>query len=354
MGALLPYFDAAKEYQHAGMIDWLTLKIDTSLLSDPIIETLRSKTARLCKISPDGAIDWTSYCWESVRSDTHQVCVRLGSEFHVQGSPARIGLKNNVFGSLDIRYCANKMINLATAILGIPELPQLEHWTCSRIDITRNFLMQSGAEARQAIEYLKQCPEGRQKHSFESYGLYVGKGSSLHRAKFYLKGQDARRNSRLKRAVYTDEQLLKSDKLLRAEYTIARHKIRRLKEDRKLPWHELTPAFLLSEHEAYIKDYLSDIEVTDMSDILERLISVAPTEGRARAAYDCYNRIRTNGYYQAKESYTYHTWRKHISYLRKAGFKRVDLQSINIIPLRKRAIELSEPVRHWDDIPLSA
>ena len=171
-------FDEVKEYKRAGMIDWLTLKICLSLLPIHLVDKLRSMAARLCKISADGEVDWETYCWDSVRSDTHQVCIRVGSDFYIQGSPARVGLPNNAFGSLDIRYCAEKMIGFAAQYLGIDGLPPLELWSCSRIDVTRNYVMQSGAEARQALAYLKQCPESKQKHSYESNGFYIGKGST--------------------------------------------------------------------------------------------------------------------------------------------------------------------------------
>ena len=174
-------FDEVKEYKRAGMIDWLTLKICLSLLPIHLVDKLRSMTARLCKISADGEVDWETYCWDSVRSDTHQVCIRVGSDFYIQGSPARVGLPNNAFGSLDIRYCAEKMIGFAAQYLGIDGLPPLELWSCSRIDVTRNYVMQSGAEARQALAYLKQCPESKQKHSYESNGFYIGKGSTASR-----------------------------------------------------------------------------------------------------------------------------------------------------------------------------
>lgn len=213
--------------------------------------------------------------------------------------------------------------------------------------------MQSEAEARQALAYLKQSPECRQKHSFESAGFYIGKGSTLQRGKIYLKGQDAKRCKRAGRAEYTEEQLVKSQRLLRAEHTLARHFIRRLRERHNIHWYQLTPDYLLQLHDAYSSDYFSDIEVTDMSTVLEKLLQVAPTEGQARAAYDCYVRIRMTGYEQAKTTFTKPSWYRHLSHLNSAGFKRADLQMINVIPLQKRAIQVSEPVRHWDEIKVA-
>lgn len=368
----LALLDIAKEYEHPGMIDWLTLRLDLALLPEPVVRHLQSLNSMIFKVNAQtGDIDWQAYAWESVRSDTHQVCFKVGCELHIQGSPARIGLPNNAFGSLDIQYCANKMIRFAESYLsGLPgcrteqgvtrsggpcvvQLPGLEHWICSRIDVTRNYLMQSEAEARQALEYLKQAPEGKQKHSFESNGFYVGKRSNLHRGKIYLKGQDAKRCKRAGRAEYTDLQLIKSQRILRSEYTIARGKIKRLLKDQNLNWHQMTPAILLKLHDSYFRDYFSDIEVTDMSTVYERLLAVAPTEGQARAAYDCYTRIRMTGYEQAKITFTKTTWYRNIQHLKAAGFKRADLNMINVVPLQKRAIKVSEPLRHWDDIRIA-
>lgn len=353
------------------MIDWLSLKIDLIHLPEPVVRKLQSLNSRLFKVSAStGQIEWESYAWESVRSDTHQLCFRVGTEFYIQGSPARLGLTNNVFGALCIKYCARKMISFAASFLGLSDLfsesrctdfhaqhddlcsgfPPLRFWKCSRIDITRNYLMQSEAEARQALAYLKQSPESRQKHSYESSGFYIGKRSTLHKGKIYLKGQDAKRCQRAGRALYTDDQLLKSQRLLRAEYTMARGLIRRLREDYSLHWYDLTSDYLLRLHGAFFKDYFSEIEVTDMASVLEKLLIVAPSEGQARAAYDCYVRIRMCGYEQAKVTFTKPSWYRHIKFLKMAGFNRADLQPTNVIPLQKRAIQVSEPVRHWDDI----
>lgn len=343
------------EYAHAGMIDWLTLKIDLVHLSIDTIKSIQSMSSTICRINPDGVIEWEAYCWDSIKSDTHQVCVRIGaSELWIQGSPARVGLPNNMFGSLDIRYCANKMIDFASSHLGLGHLPQHMEWLCTRIDVTRNYLMQSPAEARQALSYLKQSPESRQKHSTESNGFYIGKGSTLHAGKIYLKGQDARRNNKQGRALYSESQLRKADKILRSEYMIRRHRIRRLKEEGGIDWFRLTPESLLQMHTDYFREYFSEIEVVDMSNILERLLAIAPTEGQAHAAYDCYIRIRTVGYEQAKTTYTKTSWYRHIGHLKNIGLNRADLNPSNVVPLRKRRIDVGQAVRNWDEIGLAS
>tara|TARA_Y100001951_G_C11292957_1_gene273498 strand:- start:822 stop:1883 length:1062 start_codon:yes stop_codon:yes gene_type:complete len=346
-----PHFDIEKEHEHSGMLDWLSLKINLMHLSEPVVRHLQSLSGMVFKINAlTGEEDWRTYCWTKIPSDSTDIHFRVTDSLHIQGSPARIGMPNNVFGAIDIRYCAQKMIGFAAQQLGYP-LPVIESWGCTRIDVTRNYLMQSESEARQALAYLKQAPESRQAHSYEQNGFYIGKGSSLQKGKIYLKGREAVANQRKKRrAHYTEEQLSKCQRLLRAEHTIGRHLLRRLREQQAIEWYQLSPNYLIQMHNLYFKEYFSDMELTDMSTILEKLTTVSPTEGQARAAYDCYVRIRMVGYEQARVTFTKPSWYRHIKHLKAIGLTRADLQPINVIPLRKRAIELSQPIRHWDDI----
>jgi II/X family phage/plasmid replication protein len=349
-------FDESREYLDSGMCDWLTLSICLTFLPPEDIFKIRSLSHRLFKISPDGEVIWETYPWEQVSSDSHQLSIRITNKLSIQGSPARLGLANNVFGSSDVRYCARKMLAFVQQSLGLQSLPPLECWSCTRIDYTRNFLMQSAAEARQALAYLKLAPERRQKHSSESNGFYIGKGSALHKGKIYLKGVDAHRNHSAGKACYTAEQLLKSEKLLRAEYTLGRLGILRLKEREATSWFDLTGDDLKRMHTEFFHEYFSEVEVIDMGNLLEKLMAVAPTEGRARAAYDCYNRIRQVGFHQAKQTYPLRTWSRHVRYLKESGLSLSDLESghAHVVPIRRRPIYFQDAVRHWDDIPLIA
>ena len=77
---------------------------------------LEKESGKIMMISPDGMVEWERCAWESIRSDTHQICLRINSRLEIQGSPARVGFRNNAFGSLDIHYCAEKMITFALSI----------------------------------------------------------------------------------------------------------------------------------------------------------------------------------------------------------------------------------------------
>ena len=281
-------FDLGEEYRYKGMIDWLSLSLDASVLPDALRCKLDCQAGRILKISADGELQWETSSWESIRSDTHQVACRLGSYFELKGSPARVGLPNNVFGSLDIAYCADKMIAFVVERFSFArsDLPPLSDWRCTRIDVTRNVFMQSEAEARQAILAMKQMPSGRQKVSYEENGVYIGKGSRHQTCKVYHKGQDAIRMQCQKKAFYTEEELALSQYLLRFELSLKSFSLRKL--SKFIHWSQLTPKFLLDAHDDFFTPYISTVEVTDMGMLLNKLLSVAPTEAQAKAAYRFY------------------------------------------------------------------
>jgi len=138
------------------MLDWLTMNclIESFPDPEPVIAYRRS-LPQILKINPRngdveaalfdedgevicaGSVEWSSPSQESIRSDTHQVTVKVGGDrIQVFGSPARsMGLPHNLFGSSDIVECALAHIAVAQAHLPF-ELPGLEAWFPSRMDIT--------------------------------------------------------------------------------------------------------------------------------------------------------------------------------------------------------------------------
>lgn len=345
-----------------GMIDWLTLIIDGSLLPVDAREKCLNNIDRIQRINPaTGEVRWETVCRESIRSDSHHVTVQFGSTLTVQGSPARIANCNNVFGDLDIQRCAIEMITFVATHFHIFLPRNLKLWRCTKIDITQNFDMGSLEQVKQAIDAYKTISVGRQKTSTEDTTVMWGKGSNLHMGKMYAKGPHARKMASQKSASYTETELKKADKLLRVEYSMRRLMIRRIRETTGLEWYQFTQEFLLQHHFDYFHKFISDVQVVDMDNILNLLIENVgegegkiPTEGRARAAYDCYTRCRMAGLKIAKETYPKATWHKHLKYLRSVGLGESDLQPLNVVPLRRRQLFLDKPVSSWDDIQLVA
>jgi II/X family phage/plasmid replication protein len=346
--------------QPAGMIDWLTLHLDASLLSSDVRQFVLDNTDRIQKITPStGEIHWESIARESLRSDSHQVTVSFGSRLTIQGSPARVVSLNNVFGSLDIKQCALDMIRFVSTHWSVLLPRDLSIWACTRIDINQNHDMGSLDQVLSVIDQLKYVKIGRQRSSTEETTAMWGKGSSLHNGKAYAKGPHCRMLHARKNAVFTESELQKADRLLRLEYSMRRALITRIYQQTGRRWHEFDAEFLIAYHNSYFSKFISDLAVTDMDNVLDLVLANVgkgenqiPSEGRARAAYDCYCRCRTLGFHQAKESYPKSTWHKHLKYLSTVGIRAVDLQPINVVPLRRRSVVLDKPVSCWDDIQL--
>ena len=98
---------------------------------------------RVARYAADtGELRYESACWDSIRSDTHQISVRVGSDaLWMRGSPARvIGRGDAAFGAgasraLDPVGCLERMRASVSERLGVG-LPVARHWTVSRVDVT--------------------------------------------------------------------------------------------------------------------------------------------------------------------------------------------------------------------------
>jgi II/X family phage/plasmid replication protein len=346
--------------QPVGMIDWLTLWLDASLLDRDSMHRVLQNADRVQRINGlTGEVRWETCVRENISSDDHNVTVNFGSRLQIQGSPARVVSSHNVFGSLDIQECAKNMIDFVAKHHSIFIPKNLKLWSCSRIDVTQNHDMGSLAQGQQAIDYLKPLKCGRQKTSTYDTSCIWGKGSSLHSGKAYLKGPQLRELVAKNNARVSEIELAKADRLLRLEYSMRRGLIRRIKES-GLNWYDLTPEILLAYHSGYFSKFISTVEVVDMCNVLDMLLANVgdsdnqiPTEGQARAAYACYSQIRMSGFHIAKESFTKRSWHRHVKNLGTIGLVAADLQPINVVPLRRRQIVLDQPVSSWDDINLA-
>ncbi len=346
--------------QPVGMIDWLTLWLDASLLDRDSMQRVLQNADRVQRINGlTGEVRWETSVREHISSDDHNVTVNFGSRLQIQGSPARVVSPHNVFGSLDIQECAKNMIDFVAKHHSIFIPKNLKLWSCSRIDVTQNYDMGSLSQGQQAIDYLKPLKCGRQKTSTYDTSVIWGKGSSLHKGKAYLKGPQLRELVSKNNARVSEIELAKADRLLRLEYSMCRGLIHRLKESGR-NWYDLNPEMLLFYHSDYFSKFISTVEVVDMCNVLDMLLANVgdgenqiPSEGRARSAYDCYTRIRMTGYHTAKQTYGRSAWYTHVKNLGTIGLVAADLQPINVVPLRRRQIVLDQPVSSWDDINLA-
>jgi len=346
--------------QMPGMIDWLTLIIDASLLDPEVRKICYDNADKLVKISREGEVLFEVVQRQSIRSDSHHVTVHFGSTLQICGSPARVRNCNNVFGSIDIQQCAIDMIRFVVAHYAIFLPINLELWRCSKIDVTLNYDLGSLEAVKNAIDHFKPLKVGRQKTATEDTTVMWGKGSCLHMGKIYAKGPHSRLMFQKSEASFTPEELRKADRLLRVEYSIRRLMIRRLREGGR-EWYQFDAQFLLFLHSDYFSKFLSQVEVVDMDTVRDLLVNNVgkgenqiPTIGQAEAAYDCYTRCKMNGFQYAKSSFPKGSFSRHLKNLRTIGLDVADLQALNVVPLRRRPIVLDQPVLSWDDIKLQA
>ena len=115
-------------------------------------------------------------------------------------------------------------------------------------------------------------------------------------------------------------------------------------------WHQYTEDVLDELHETYFRGLIGTMEVVEMDSLRQRIIESAETEGRGLAAYTCWALIKTVGREETRASMSKTAWYRNLSILKIAGLTDADFQAQNIVPFRRRVIELGQPVRSWADM----
>lgn len=335
------------------LLDWVTVRVPLQMLSEQAREAVRQIGDRVCCYCPKtGQVRYESQRWESVRSDSHQIAIRSGTDLWIQGSPARvIGAGCAVFGSgaaaaLDLPGCVDRMIAFVAGHLGA-SLPHWSHWTVSRVDVTGNLQLSSLSEVRQALVVLRDCEGGRYRVSQQAGDtVYWSHLSKLRAGKAYAKGphlQHLMKSAKYEGHRYTPAEIESAARLLRLELKLGREWFARN------PWQEVTAERLKTEWESYFARMIGGAEVTTETDLQARVIAAAPNEARGRAAYGCWVMIQNEGWERARELFPKSSWYRHLKTLRDAGLGDADISSGQVVPLRRRVFE-ARLVTNWSQI----
>lgn len=338
------------------MIDWLTLRLPLMrpdgelILPIEVIEKLRGLHSRIQKINPDGTLEWETCAWESVKSDSHQLAVKVTDCFHIQGSPARAMYENNVFGSDDILECFKAMVKHVSKALDVflPVNPAL--WVCSRIDVTYNYDLGSQDLVKQALLTLKQSEGGHYQTATSHETIYWNKGSQLRSGKAYGKGAQLAKLVKKFSAIATPEQVEACDRLLRLELML-RSKF--LRERCDLPWHKLTPELLEQMHTDYFRPLIGNLRVKDMNEksLYDLVLKGAPTKRQGASAWRTYQAIKQSGFRACQETMSHNTFYRHKRILLAAGLSLAQMQGSTVVPLvRHKSIALGNPVTSWSQL----
>jgi II/X family phage/plasmid replication protein len=334
------------------MIDWLTLKTDISNLSPLTKERLERGQSRIVCVDPDGVVKWERSGRESVRSDSHQLTMELGGSLTIYGSPARVKTDriDNVFGSGNPRECAERMISFLSENREV-ELPALENWTCTRIDVTHNYDMGSLHNVMEALAMLRHVEGGRYQVRTSAETVYWSPRSTRRSGKAYSKGAHMRYLEKNGRVFLAPDEMEAVQRLLRFELSLKRHYFKRTI---RKPWYELTELEIDREHDTYFSELVGSVEVNEMTDIrqacIDAAIRIGSTSGAGRAAYLSWNTIRAVGYATWRGDSSKSTFYRHKRILREAGLSYADFNARNVVPIRRRSILIDQPVVSWADL----
>ncbi|MDR3426917.1 phage/plasmid replication protein, II/X family [Silvimonas sp.] len=346
------------------LIDWLTLKLPREHVPQAVYDRAANLNDRVICISPDGELRWQKVGRESIRSDSHQLVVDPTPHFlTLSGSPARVVNGNNVFGKFDIRECAADMIRFASkhleCILPLDGSylfrPGIELWNCTRADITANYDLDSLSEVKQALLYLGKAEGGRYKVRNTAETQYFNHGSALLSGKAYAKGPHLAYQVKKFQAEATPEQMELANRILRLELKIGHQWWR---ERSPKAWYEMTADDFQKMHQDYFAHFVGKVEITEMDDLRTNFIEAAKrvgyTEGVGMAAYRTWCQIKAMGLREVEDTMSSPTWSRHRKVMFEAGMTYADFNEQNIVPFRRRTIELGAPVYGWEDIRRAA
>ncbi|MCP5004547.1 MAG: hypothetical protein GY941_11510 [Planctomycetes bacterium] len=341
------------------LIDWLTCKLDERHLSAETILKLRNQGDRIIRICiATGEQIYETQAWDSIRSDSHAISVRMGSDcFWVQGSPARV-IESGcaVFGSgssakLDIGGCAAAMLQHVAKVITI-DLPEVNYWKITRIDVTDNIAFKNEHDVQEALDILNRTDGGRYKVSNKAgNSIYWSSKSRIRKGKAYAKGEHLAYLMRKKGYTgirYTDEKIELARRILRLELTIGSQYLR----ENVNHWSELTSEELARLHDDYFGRMIGDIEMTDNKTLEDKLIEVCPTKRQALAAFDFFSFIKANGLRAAKRRFSSRTFYRHQNHLKKAGLGDADISTGEIVALKRRVLDM-QSVNSWEDIKIA-
>ena len=331
------------------MIDWLTIRIDISELSEATRAALDGTSNRLQKISPDGEIIWDTASFESLRSDMNGLAWSYGTCLTLAGSPASVVYPNNVFGTSNLGQAFIEMVNFFMIHTGVTLPCDITKWSCSRIDYTVNYDLGGQHAVAQALHYLRHAHTRGNNVERRHTTVYWNKTSSIRSGKAYNKYEHAKHYTKKNKAHYTPEQLQLTRNLLRLELKLGRHWIR----EQVKPWYKMTENDLHEQHINFFGNITTDIEVPTMDTLLDRLLDTAPTNGQAHAAHRYFCTIRSLGHEMARSTVTKSSHYRHLANLRKAGLTNADFVAGEIHQMRPRLITM-RPVSDWSEISRAA
>ncbi|MEE4245102.1 MAG: phage/plasmid replication protein, II/X family [Kangiellaceae bacterium] len=328
------------------MIDWLTLTISHDEISEETRAYFDSLSDMIIRIDNDGQEVWRTSAAVPLRSDSHGLTLKSGTNgVTLMGSPARITQNNNIFGKRCVVECAHDMINFVQNHTGHALPLDLNLWKCTRIDVTLNHIMDSEEDVKYALEEMANANGGRFRVMNHGSTVYWNKTSQHLSGKAYAKGAHVRHmikktsrqlnrkalegkdTARERASLFsaTHEEIFVSNHILRLELKLGNKKMRQLDK----PWHHLTIEELEQMNVIYFEKIIgNEIKKTITEDnIVSELVNSGLTERQAKAARTTWVMIQKTSYDWVYNNMSRATFYRHKKQLEKIGFGLADFQS---------------------------
>lgn len=341
------------------MIDWVTARRALDTFSNDEQAALRSFGDRILRVTPSGEVVYEIAAWDSIRSDSHQVVVRVGgSDVWVQGSPARCcGDGDTVFGSgpsASMDLCGSLQRMVAVGGVGVKGLGfgHAGLWSVSRVDVTQSICLPDSHSVLAALDSIRGSQGGRFRVSATSGStVYHGGKSRLRRGKAYAKGQHIRYMQRSRNydgRVYNEQEMCMADRLLRLEVSLGAQWWRRMLSE-GVNWWDVSPGLLIEAWRTFYEPILGSGGVMGMS-VVDRISGVDCTDGARRAALGAWALISSVGWEDAQRCYPRSSWYRHVRILRAAGLGGVDFGT----PVVVESILQYPVVASWESLKVAA
>lgn len=290
----------------------------------------------------------------SFDSNVH-VGVGVGSKYgfvdsyycEIECSPHKVFKGQNAYdGFYDLTHIAIKVILLVEEKYNV-ELPPLDYWYCSRVDITKNFDLKNQKNVNQYIDSLKllSFPRRESKKGIYKNGLYFP--GTYTTVKIYNKLDDFEVHDRKRLLKFPDsfnvfQHELRIQGFIRFEVEVKSKKLKSIFGKNKVlvtdisydilenVWSEEFMKLLKFED---IKDKNINKRVRTKDDVLSRLKTIYPDNlKKVNLLYSFFILILNDGYEKIKTTTSKTTFYRNVKLLKEAGidFNQCDFSDIAI------------------------
>lgn len=308
----------------------------------------------VCKISPDGSIEWQAPCRVDVIGsyDSNLTVRSAGGDgqgrataLSFSGNPSKFLQGHNIFGSDDLVALVYDSFLRVCRVLGItPRLSELRsvragNYRCSRIDINYSYELPTRSDVLswiRAAEFKSKTRHGRP--SSKGGTLYWGKHSKRWALKAYSKGEEIERPKHgLPAALYETPLASWADNKLRLELVLRGKHLDEMNLSNAACWNQALVSRVYGE-------YLRRLEMTEQIRLSDELVLKLPQ--RLRSTYVLWQSGEDLRSTLPKATYYRHR-KELLGFGINIDMRRQENQSSNVVPLVRILEAVPAEIPSW-------